>query len=616
MNVGFLPLSRQELQASGITIPDFVLVTGDAYVDHPSFGAAIIGRLLERHGYSVAILSQPDWRAMDAFNEFGKPRLAWLVTSGNIDSMVNHYTVAKKRRKTDDYTPGGVTGKRPDRAVVTYCRAIRKIDPDGAIVIGGIEASLRRAAHYDYWLDQVLPSILLDAKADLLVYGMAEKAIVEVAEALASGLDVRDLIFLRQTVFTTRDRDRIPQGSLLLPPFARIQTDKTAFAKAFMSIYRNQDYRSAKVLVETYADSFVVHHPPHEPLTREEMDAIYELPFERRVHPLQAAQGQVKAIEEVRFSLAANRGCFGGCAFCALTMHQGRTITSRSKTSLVAEALHITKDPEFKGYIHDVGGPTANFHVRACRKQDRYGVCPDRQCIGDEPCPSLIVDHKEYLDVLETLRALPGVKKVFVRSGIRYDYLLYDKDPAFFEALVAHHVSGQLKVAPEHVSPAVLQAMGKPKAEVFTAFVAKYNALNQSLGKNQYLVPYFLSSHPGSKLEDAIQLAEFIRDMGYNPEQVQDFYPTPMTLATTMYHTGLDPRTLKPIYVPQSAHEKAMQRALIQYRNPKNHGLVKEALERAGRTDLIGTGPKCLIKPLSSVKITKKRRSTTILPKT
>ena len=594
--MGFLPLTRAEMISSGIKVPDFVFVSGDAYIDHPSFGVAIISRILERHGYSVVILSQPDISNKRSFLEFGFPRLGWLVSSGNIDSMVNNYTVAKNHRRADSYSPGGKIGKRPDRAVIRYSNIIRELDPMASIILGGIEASLRRLAHYDYWSDQVMKSILIDAKADLIVYGMAESAVIDVADALASGLLVSDLTFLLQTVFFTKNEDLIPKDAIYLDDYETIKSNKAAYAKTFMTISSNQDPITAKTLVETYPEGYVIHHPPKEPLGEYELDHVYELPFQRKVHPAIEKEGRVPAIEEVRFSLVSNRGCFGGCSFCALTVHQGRRIQSRSQESLVSEAKLISGEPDFKGYIHDVGGPTANFQTPSCKKQEKYGVCPNRQCIGFKPCPELVVDHKKYLETLTAIRNIEGIKKVFIRSGIRYDYLLYDNNDLFFHELVQNHISGQLKVAPEHVSSIVLQAMNKPDVFLFDEFAKKYDDLNVKYGKRQFLVPYFMSSHPGSRIEDAILLAEYIRDRGYVPEQVQDFYPTPMTLSTAMYHTGLDPRTMKPIYVAKSPHEKAMQRALIQYKNPKNYKLVKEALIKAGRQDLIGSGGKCLIK--------------------
>lgn len=593
----FLPINRQEMQKLNIERPDFVFVSGDAYCDHPSFGTAIISRILERHGFTVCILSQPDITKPETFLEFGKPRLGWLVSSGNIDSMVNHYTVALRRRTKDYYTPGGVMGKRPDRAVIRYSETIRKVDKSGNIILGGVESSLRRLGHYDYWTDAVHRSILLDADADILVYGMGELAIVEIAEALQSGFDLRYLTYVAGTVVKTKERSFIPEGSVFLPNYATIVKDKQSYAESFMIQYRNSDSISGKVLVETYGDTYIIQNPPMRPLTEFEMDQVYDLPFMRAPHPLLEKQGHISAMDEIKFSITANRGCFGGCSFCALTSHQGRVMQARSKESIMREARLIIEDKDFKGYIHDVGGPTANFYRKACEKQVKHGVCPDKSCIGYDTCKNLEVTHVDYLDVLRSLRELDGVKKVFIRSGIRYDYLMYDKNPEFFEDLVQHHISGQLKVAPEHVSPNVLKMMGKPKRELYDKFVARYYELNRKFGKEQYLVPYLMSSHPGSTLNDAVILAEYIRDMKYNPEQVQDFYPTPLTLATTMYYTELDPRNMTPVYVAKSKHDKALQRALIQYRNPKNYDLVYEALYKSGRRDLVGFGPECLIRP-------------------
>lgn len=595
--MGFLPIDRAEMISAGIEQPDFVFVTGDAYCDHPSFGTAIIARWLERQGYTVCILSQPAINDEKAFMEFGRPRLAWLVSSGNIDSMVNHYTVAKRRRKEDHYTPGGIMGKRPDRAVIKYSNMIRKLDPNGAIVLGGIEASLRRLAHYDYWDDTVRKSILLDSKADMLVYGMGESAIIEIADALNSGLKVEDVIFIRGTVWKTSNPEYLPYDGIKLPTFDDIITSKPTYAKSFMVQYENTDAITAKPLIEPYQTLYVVQNPSQMPLSEDQMGQVYDLPFMRETHPKQEALGHVSAMDEVKHSIVINRGCFGGCSFCALTMHQGRVMSARSKESVIDEAKKIIADPDFKGYIHDVGGPTANFYRPSCDKQEKYGVCTKKQCLHPNKCGNLKVDHSEYLDILRSLRELDGIKKVFVRSGIRYDYVMYDPDDTFFKELVEHHVSGQLKVAPEHVSDAVLDKMGKPGRGLFDKFVKKFYEINQALHKEQYLVPYLMSSHPGSTMADAIILAEYIRDLGYNPEQVQDFYPTPLTVSTTMYYTELDPRTMKPVFVPKSMHEKAMQRALIQYRDPKNYDLVKAALTSAGRSDLIGFGPECLIRP-------------------
>ena len=591
----FLPISRSDMEKRGIEQLDFVYVIGDAYVDHPSFGHAIISRVLESHGYSVGIISQPDWKDPKSINILGKPRLGFLVTGGNMDSMVNHYSVSKRRRKTDAFTPGGMMGKRPDYATVVYCNLIRQTYQNVPILIGGIEASLRRMAHYDYWSESMKRSILLDSQADLLMYGMGERSIVEIADALNAGMDVKDITYIDGTVFKTTELDEsLP--TIVLPPYQALTTDKRKYAESFKVQYANCDPFTAKRLAEPYGKEYVVQNPPQKPLTTEEMDAVYALPYCRNYHPSYEKLGGVAAIEEVKFSLVSNRGCFGACSFCALTFHQGRIIQTRSHESILAEAELMTKDPDFKGYIHDVGGPTANFRHPACEKQLSKGACGGRQCLYPTPCKNMDADHSDYVALLRKLRKLPGVKKVFVRSGIRFDYLLADKKDTFFKELVQYHISGQLKVAPEHVSDAVLTRMGKPKNAVYKRFVDKYFALNKQYGMNQYLVPYLMSSHPGSTLKEAIELAEYIREMGYNPEQVQDFYPTPSTLSTVMYYTGLDCRTMEKVYVPTDAHEKAMQRALIQYRDPKNYYLVKEALLKAHREDLIGSGPKCLIR--------------------
>ena len=591
----FLPLCRQDMIERGWSQCDFVYVIGDAYVDHPSFGHAIISRVLEQAGYSVGIISQPDWKNPKSIDIYGRPRLGFLVTGGNIDPMVNHYAVSKRRRKTDAYTPGGVMGKRPDYATVVYCNLIRQVYKDVPIIIGGIEASLRRLAHYDYLSDSMKRSILLDSQADLLSYGMGEKSIVEIAEALNAGMDVKDITYIDGTVFRTRQLDE-SFPTIVLPDFARLKENRRAYAESFRIQYQNCDPFTAKRLAEPYGNEFVVQNPPQKPLTTEEMDAVYALPYCRNYHPSYEKLGGVPAIEEVKFSLVSCRGCFGACSFCALTFHQGRIIQARSHASILKEAELMTKDPDFKGYIHDVGGPTANFRFPGCEKQLTKGTCPNRQCLYPTPCKNLRADHADYVSLLRKLRKLPGVKKVFVRSGIRFDYLLADKKDTFFKELVQYHISGQLKVAPEHVSDVVLSYMGKPKNGVYNRFVEKYFALNHQYGMKQFLVPYLMSSHPGSTMQEAVKLAEYIRDMGYNPEQVQDFYPTPSTLSTVMYYTGLDPRTMEKVYVPTDPHEKAMQRALIQYRDPKNYYLVREALLKAHREDLIGSGPKCLIR--------------------
>jgi len=593
----FLPISREDMQKRGWTQCDFVFVTGDSYVDHPSFGPAIISRVLESHGFKVGIIPQPDWRDSASITILGEPRLGFLVSGGNMDSMVNHYTVAKKRRHTDAYSPGGVMGKRPDRATIVYCNLIRKTYKKVPIIIGGIEASLRRLAHYDYWSDSVRRSILLDSQADILSYGMGERSIIEIAECLDSGLDVKDITFVDGTVYKAKSVDGV-YDAIHLPDFDTICTSKRKFAESFYIQYCNTDPFSAKRLIEKYKDNeYVVQNPPAKPLTQSEMDRIYSLPYMRDYHPSYKEAGGIPAIEEVKFSITSNRGCFGGCNYCALTFHQGRIVQTRSHESILAEANQLVWDKDFKGYIHDVGGPTANFRHPACDKQLSKGACVGKQCLFPTPCKMLKVDHSDYLELLRKLRSLPNVKKVFIRSGIRFDYLMLEKDDSFITELCEHHVSGQLKVAPEHICDKVLQYMGKPANSVYEKFKEKFRQVNKKLGKEQYIVPYLISSHPGSTLKEAVALAEYLRDMNYMPEQVQDFYPTPSTMSTCMYYTGLDPRTMKEVYVPKSAYEKAMQRALIQYRNPKNYDLVFEALIKAGRQDLIGYGKKCLIRP-------------------
>ncbi|MFZ5353002.1 MAG: YgiQ family radical SAM protein [Bacillota bacterium] len=592
----FLPISREDMKKRNIDQLDFIIVSGDAYVDHPSFGHAIVGRLLENRGYKVGIIPQPDWNNTEAFKQLGKPRLAFLVSSGNIDSMVNHYTASKKRRKEDLYSPGGQRGKRPDRAVIVYCNKLREAYKDTPIIIGGIEASLRRFAHYDYWDNRIRRSVLLDSKADLLVYGMGEKQIVQIAEALDSGMDIKYITYINGTVYATSELDNIPE-SMVVPGYEDIVGSKRKYAEAFMVQYEEQDYHTGRTIIQPHGDRFVVQNPPAAALKQIELDDIYKLPFTREYHPIYEKAGGIPALQEVKFSLVSQRGCFGGCSFCALNFHQGRVIQSRSHESIVEEAERLTKDPDFKGYIHDVGGPTANFRSPACEKQLREGVCKKKQCMHPTPCKKLNVDHKDYLELLRKLRGLQGVKKVFIRSGLRYDYIAADPDDTFMKELVDHHISGQLKVAPEHVSDKVLRYMGKPGRKVFDRFVSKYFRINKKLGKEQYLVPYLMSAHPGSDLDAAIELAEYVRDMGYNPEQIQEFYPTPGTLSTCMYYTELDPRTMKHVYVPKSDEEKAMQKALIQYRDPKNYELVYKALTLAKRTDLIGYDEKCLIRP-------------------
>ena len=593
----YLPVCREDMDRRGWDACDFVYVSGDAYVDHPSFGPAIISRLLEARGYKVGIIAQPDWKDPESIQILGKPRLGFLVSAGNMDSMVNHYSVSKKRRQQDSYTPGGVMGKRPDYATVVYCNLIRSVYKDAAIIIGGIEASLRRLAHYDYWSNKLKRSILLDSQADLISYGMGEHSIVEIADALNSGIDIKDITFIDGTVFKTRNLD-IVYDYKMLPDYQELKDDKRVYAKSFFVQYSNTDPVLGKRLVEPYyGKEFVIQNPPAKPLTQEEMDEVYALPYMRNYHPCYEADGGIPAIREIKFSLISNRGCFGACSFCALTFHQGRIIQARSHESLVEEAKLLTEEPDFKGYIHDVGGPTANFRFPACEKQLTKGACPNRQCLFPEPCKNIRADHSDYISLLRKLRSIPKVKKVFIRSGIRFDYVLADKNRAFLRELCEYHVSGQLKVAPEHVADAVLKRMGKPQNSVYMQFVREYKEMNKKIGKEQYLVPYLMSSHPGSTLKEAVELAEYLRDLGYMPEQVQDFYPTPSTLSTCMYYTGLDPRTMEEVYTPHNPHEKAMQRALIQYRNPKNYDLVKEALIKAGRTDLIGFDKKCLIRP-------------------
>ena len=593
----FLPITIEEMKEYGWEQADFVYVIGDAYIDHPSFGPAIISRVLENFGYKVCIISQPNMNNNNDFRRFGKPRLGFLVSGGNIDSMVNHYSVSKRRRSKDYYTPNGEMGKRPDRATIKYASKLRDLFPNSPIIIGGIEASLRRLNHYDYWDDSVRRSILLDSRADLLLYGMGEKVIVELADALDAGLDIKDIIYLRNSVWKTKDQDYLPSDAIHLPSFEEIKKDKKQYVKSFQIQYRNTDPITGKPLVEQYDDCFVVQNPPQLPLSQDEMDAVYALPYMRDTHPLIEAKGHVPAIEEVKFSVISNRGCYGGCHFCALTMHQGRIMQSRSKESILSEVEKITKDKDFKGYIHDIGGPTANFYRLACSKQLTKGVCTNRECIGYDPCKNLEVDHTEYLDILRAARTIPNVKKVFVRSGLRYDYIMYDKNKEFFNELVKYHISGQLKVAPEHIDDKVLYRMGKPSKELYDKFVSEYKALNKKHNMNQFLVPYLISSHPGSTLESAIKLAEYLKEIGHRVEQVQDFYPTPGTASTCMYYTGIDPFHNDEVYVARSPHEKAMQRALMQYTLPQNYDLVYEALTIAGRRDLIGNGPKCLIRP-------------------
>jgi uncharacterized radical SAM protein YgiQ len=597
MKGNFLPITREEMKERGWDQVDFVYVSGDAYVDHPSFGHAIITRLLESRGYRVGIIAQPDWRKPESVQVFGEPRLGFLVSAGNMDSMVNHYSVSKKRRKTDAYTPGGEMGKRPDYACVVYGNLIRQTYKKTPIILGGIEASLRRMAHYDYWSDKLKRSVLLDSGADVISYGMGEHSIIELAEALDAGIPVEDITYIAGTVVKAKSLDSIYDAEIL-PSFEDLKADKMNYARSFYTQYLNTDAFNGKRLVEPYSDHlYVVQNPPAAPLTQMEMDDVYSLPYQRTYHPSYEAKGGVPAIKEIKFSLISNRGCFGGCSFCALTFHQGRIVQVRSHESLIEEAKEITKDKDFKGYIHDVGGPTANFRHPSCKKQMEHGVCKTRQCLFPSPCKNLDADHRDYVSLLRKLRDIPKVKKVFIRSGIRFDYLLADKKQEFLRELCEYHVSGQLKVAPEHVAGPVLSLMGKPEHKVYEEFTRQFYKMNEKIGKEQYLVPYLMSSHPGSTLKEAVELAEYCRDLGYMPEQVQDFYPTPSTLSTCMYYTGVDPRTMQKVYVPKSPHEKAMQRALIQYRNPELYDLVIEALHKAGRSDLIGFGPKCLVRP-------------------
>ena len=593
----FLPVTEKEMKERGWDEVDFVYVTGDAYVDHASFGSAIISRLLEQYGYKVGMIPQPDWRKKESIQVFGRPRLGFLVSAGNMDSMVNHYTVSKKHRQKDSYSPGGEMGHRPDRAVMVYSNLIRQSYKDTPIILGGIEASLRRLSHYDYWDDKVRRSVLMDSGADLISYGMGEHSILEIAEALNSGIPVKEITYIPGTVFKTKDLSCVYEP-LLLPDFDEVAESKKKYAESFALQYKNTDPFTARTLAESYGTKgYVVQNPPSKPLTQEEMDDIYDLPYTGTYHPMYEEKGGIPALEEVKFSLTSNRGCFGGCSFCALTFHQGRILQTRSHDSLIKEAEKMTKDRDFKGYIHDVGGPTADFRLPSCKKQLTKGVCRDRQCLFPIPCKNLTVDHKDYVELLRKLRAVPGVKKVFIRSGVRFDYVVADKDKTFLHELVKHHVSGQLRVAPEHVSDEVLKFMGKPSHNVYREFLREYEKANAETGKKQYAVPYFMSSHPGCTLKEAVRLAEYVRDLGFTPEQVQDFYPTPSTLSTCMYYTGIHPLTGETVYVPKNPHEKAIQRALMQYKNPANRSLVLEGLKKAGCMDLVGYDRKCLIRP-------------------
>lgn len=599
MSIKFLPVTKEEMEARGIWQPDFVYICGDAYVDHPSFGAAIITRLLESRGYSVGIIAQPDWRKKESITVFGEPRLGFLVSAGNMDSMVNHYTVAKKHRKQDAYSPRGKMGLRPDRAVTVYSNLIRQTYKHTPIILGGIEASLRRLAHYDYWSDGMKRSVLMDSGADLISYGMRERSILEIAEALDKGFPISSITFIPGTVYKTKE---MPKGELL-PSYEQLCENKKAYADSFRIQYENTDAFTGKVLIEDYGNrGFVVQNPPSKPLSQKEMDEVYDLPYARTYHPMYEKQGKIPAIEEIKFSITSNRGCFGGCNFCALAFHQGRIVQTRSHASILEEAKAYVAEKDFKGYIHDVGGPTADFRHPACKKQETKGVCTKKQCLFPKPCKNLEVDHEDYLELLRKLRNIAGVKKVFIRSGIRFDYVNADTSSAFLDELAKYHVSGQLRVAPEHISDEVLYYMGKPEHAVYQQFLKKFEKANARSGKKQYVVPYLMSSHPGCTIKEAVKLAEYVRDMGFTPEQVQDFYPTPSTMSTCMYYTGIDPRTGKKVYVPKSFKEKTMQRALLQYKNPENYELVKEALLLAGRKDLIGFDKKCLIRPRGTAK--------------
>lgn len=593
----FLPVCREDMDKKGIEQLDFICVTGDSYVDHPSFGVSIISRVIEAEGYTVGIIAQPDWRSHKDFTKLGRPRYAFMVTSGNIDSMVAHYTVALRKRTDDAYTAGGKAGKRPDRAVIVYCKKIREIYGDIPIVIGGLEASLRRFAHYDYWDDAVRPSILVDSGADLLTYGMGELQTIEIVNRLAAGENIHALTDIRGTCYLT-DPVNTPYGGVQCPDFQVVSRDKKNYCKATKIQMDNQDEITGRTVLQRQGDKMLVQNPPMRVLTTEELDRVYALPYTRTYHPMYEELGGVPGIEEVEFSIAHNRGCFGNCNFCSIAFHQGRKIAVRSEESVLREAELLATLPNFKGYIHDVGGPTANFRQLSCTKQLEKGLCTGKKCLAPTPCKALEVDHQGYLELLRKVRAVKGVKKVFIRSGIRYDYVMADKDDSFFKELVEYHVSGQLKVAPEHCSGDVLDCMGKPHIEVYKAFAEKFYKITKALGKKQYLVPYLMSSHPGSTLKDAVELALFLKEQGIHPEQVQDFYPTPGTVSTCMFYTGLNPYTMEPVFVPKTPEEKAMQRALLQYFLPKNHALVVKALRQAGRSDLIGIGPKCLVPPL------------------
>ncbi len=600
----FLPVSRADMKKRGWSECDFIYIVGDAYVDHPSFGHAIISRVLEKHGYKVGIIALPDWKSTDDFKKLGKPRLGALVCAGNIDSMVNHYTASKKRRRDDAYAPGNTAGQRPDRATIVYCNRVREAFSSIPIIIGGVEASLRRFAHYDYWSDKIRRSILFDSKADMLIYGMGERQIVEIAGRLNNGEDIKDIHNIAGTCVISH----YDEGAEPIPSYEECAEKKTEYAISCRKQYYEQNPYTGKPLAQKHGDRYLIQYPPAIPLETEELDEVYALPYMRTYHPVYEKYGGIKALEEVKFSLSMNRGCYGNCSFCALAFHQGRIVTSRSDESLIAEAEAMTRDKDFKGYIHDVGGPTANFRERACNNQYTVGACKDRQCLYPKPCPNMRVSHREYLELLRKLRNIPGVKKVFIRSGIRFDYVMADSDDSFFRELCEYHISGQLRTAPEHISDNVLKYMGKPSNDVYEAFSEKFYKINEKLGKKQYIVPYLMSSHPGSTLRDAVKLAEYLNAHHINPEQVQDFYPTPGTISTCMYYTGLDPFTMKPVYVPKTGREKAMQRALLQFKNPDNYKLVYDALQKTGRTDLIGYSQRCLIKPPQGDILNEQRR--------
>ncbi len=603
----FLPVSRDDMKKRGWNELDFLYIVGDAYVDHPSFGHAIISRVLEKHGYKVGIVSLPDWHSTDDFICMGRPKLGVLVSAGNIDSMVNHYTVNKKKRHDDSYAPGNKAGMRPDRATIVYCNRIREAFGSIPVLIGGVEASLRRFAHYDYWDDKIRRSILFDSRADILMYGMGEKQIVAIADKLRDGVDVKNITDIAGTCYISSNYDA--ENAVLLPSLEECINDKKAYAVSCRTQYYEQNPYIGKILIQKHGDRYLIQNPPMLPLETEELDEVYSLPYMKNYHPVYEKDGGIPAISEVKFSLAANRGCFGSCNFCALAFHQGRIVTSRSDESLIAEAMEMVKDKDFKGYIHDVGGPTANFRGPACKKQLKTGACKDRQCLFPEPCKNMEISHKKYLDLLRKLRGIDGVKKVFIRSGIRFDYLINDKDDTFFYELCKHHISGQLKVAPEHISDNVLKYMGKPENSVFNRFSEKFYKINEKIGKKQYLVPYLMSSHPGSTLHDAVKLAVYLKEHNINPQQVQDFYPTPGTISTCMFYTGVDPFTMKKVYVPKTPKEKHMQRALLQFRNPENYALVYEALQKTGRTDLIGYQNRCLIRPPKGNILNEQRRN-------